>query len=241
MLKEGTLKMRKYYIIILVTIIVCVSTVTGVFLYVQLSNNQQEVETGKINDSITEEEKQSALKDIVFLGDSITEGYVAYEKIDEQQVVHLKGVSANGMFTEQFTYKDYKMYLEDALTAIEPKYLFIGFGMNDLYRTEEEFYAIYKKNIERIQKLIPDTTLVLMSVTPINSSISTNYQVGRLNSQIQRIVNEIGNNSQYVDINSVLADKNGKLSSEYDSGDGIHINGKAYDAIIEYLVENPIE
>ena len=38
MLKEGTLKMRKYYIIILVTIIVCVSTVTGVFLYVQLSN-----------------------------------------------------------------------------------------------------------------------------------------------------------------------------------------------------------
>lgn len=208
----------------------------GVYIYTT-KNSEEIIETDYYNNN-----RQAAatysfnakLDQIVFLGDSITQGYVVYDKLPTTQVIHKKGLSAEGMFTTQMYYMGKQQRLEDILSNFKPKMLYISFGMNDLKKSPEEFYSVYKKNLEKVKQICPNTLLVLISITPINTASYKNETVNEFNKKIEQIANELGKNCYYMNIHELLSDSSGKLKSEYDSGDGIHLNPEAYDVILEF-------
>ena len=161
-------------------------------------------------------------------------GYVTYNKVPVTQVIHKKGLSAEGMFTNNLYYMDDYEGLEDILSNFKPKMLYVGFGMNDLKKSPSEFYEIYKKNIEKLRQLCPNTKIALISITPINSAEFEISKVDEFNVKIKQISQELGNDCFYINIHSLLEDSQGKLKDEYNSGDGIHIKPEAYDVILSY-------
>ena len=165
-------------------------------------------------------------------------GYVTYKKVPYTQVIHKKGLSAEGMFSNNLFYMDDSKKLKDILSNFKPKMLYISFGMNDLKKNPTEFYNIYKNNIEKVRQLCPNTKIALISITPINSSEFDSNKVDEFNKKIKQITNELGNDCYYIDIHSLLEDTKGKLKSEYDSGDGIHLKPAAYDVIINFYKKN---
>ena len=163
--------------------------------------------------------------DIVFLGNSITDG---------------------GEFNELFGRDDVKNrgIRSDIITGVEkrigqvtggrPAKIFLLIGINDISHglNVDELGKRYSRLVRLIREQSPDTRLYIQSVMPINNSFNRykNLQgkektIRDFNKKIQEIANEQG--AEYIDLWPVLQDAGGNLRSEL-TNDGLHLNGRGY-------------
>lgn len=177
--------------------------------------------------------------DIVFLGNSITDGGEFSELFDMPDIKN-RGISSdviNGVADRL-----------DQITDHSPRKIFLLIGINDISHnlTLEELCRRYENLVKSIRKKSPDTRLYLQSVMPINNDFKRYKNLfGKekilkdFNSCIKEIAKR--NNATYIDLWNALADpKTGKLRKEY-TNDGLHLLGDGYTAwadAIRKLVEN---
>lgn len=173
-------------------------------LFEQLPNNQNE---------------------IIFLGDSITDGCNWAELLQDPRIKN-RGIS--GDVTDGV--------LERLGEVIEsqPEKIFLMIGINDLARGKSVDYVLnnIKRLIKVIQKDSPGTETYIQSVLPVNPDfslfpdhISKSQEVTELNHGLIKICNHY--ELQYIDIYSHLADEKQKLSPDY-TNDGLHLTGAGY-------------
>ncbi len=234
------IKVWKSVAVLIITVVISATAVFAVFLYTKsISESRKDPNNNAPIDNLPNKSVTIKFDQIVFLGDSITQGYFTYDKLSIHQTIFKKGMSADGMFSQKLNYLDGEGNLEDILNKYPPKILYIGFGMNDLRKTPEEFYTIYKENIKKIIEICPKAKIALVSITPINTDYSTNENIDSFNKKIKSIADEIGKTKcKYLDVNSLLKDSSGKLDSRYDSGDGMHLGSEGYDVLIEFYKKN---
>ncbi len=227
------------------TLAVSITAVLAVYVYTKSNGGAIEIPfLSGGNHENTGNHGDQKLDQIVFLGDSITQGYVTYEKLPISQVIFLKGLSVEGMLTAQMYHIDQMGKSIDFLREIQPKYLYIGFGMNDLKRTPDEFIELYEERLQEIILACPNTIIGLVSIPPIVDTYSyDNETVNEFNRKIYDLVEEIGRDKcHYINIHNILLNETGsKIDSKYGAGDGIHLNSNAYDVILDYIKNNPID
>lgn len=116
--------------------------------------------------------------DIVFLGDSITDGCEWAELLDNRHVKN-RGISADrsGWLLERI----------DSIIAGRPRKLFLMIGTNDLSVGvgPDEVAGNIRKLIVRFQKRSPQTKLYVQSILPVNAPISRN--IGIITASIRRL------------------------------------------------------
>ncbi len=165
--------------------------------------------------------------DIVFLGNSITDG---------------------GEFSELFGRNDIKnrgirsdvipgvLKRVSLVTDGKPRKIFLLIGINDISHNLSvgELARRYESLVKEIRKKSPQTKLYIQSVMPINNDFKRykglfgrEKTVKSLNAEIERIASE--NGARYIDLWPFLADSNGKLKKSY-TNDGLHLNGPGYKA-----------
>lgn len=111
--------------------------------------------------------------------------------------------------------------------------------------TKIKYKTYYKKLIEDIEKESPNTKIILQSVFPVTKIYSdqnigiTNSGIDKLNEWAKEIAFE--NGLKYLDTQSILKDANGAQFEYYNEKDGVHMNTKAYQAIIEYIRTHAID
>ena len=176
-------------------------------------------------------------KDIVFLGNSITDGGEWNELLTNPRVKN-RGISG-----------DRSSWMLDRLDPIvkgRPKKLFLLIGTNDLAANAsvEEVVANVRKIVERFQAESPRTKLYVQSVFPVNDSFKKyaakhgrhDADIVAVNKGLQAICAEKG--VVYIDLWTPLADENGKLRAEL-TNDGLHLMGEGYivwrDAVMPYV------
>jgi lysophospholipase L1-like esterase len=164
-------------------------------------------------------------KDIVFLGNSITDGG-EWAEIFGMKNIKNRGISA-----------DRAVWLADRLDPIvngQPKKLFLLIGTNDLSAgiSIDEIVDAIDGVVGRFQNESPKTKLYLQSVFPVDvtkeryaKAQDRNEQIVELNSRIAELAAERG--ATYIDIHSALKDSAGNLSEEL-SNDGLHLMGEGY-------------
>lgn len=146
-------------------------------------------------------------------------------------------------------YPDSKEEIEltEAMTKKKPKYILLTFGLNgavgNISKGSDYFKDCYKKLISSLQKASPESVIMLQSCFPISSTMDTSgYSVDAktLNSYID-ITNQwtaqlaYENALPYLNTAEVLKDEDGFLKSQYDSGDGFHLNTEAYRQMLLYM------
>ena len=165
-------------------------------------------------------------KDIIFLGNSITNGGEWAELLGNS---HVKNRGISGDRTDGILDRLH------VITKGKPAKIFLLIGINDLSggRSIEEIARNIDEIAERIKKESPSTQLNLQSVLPLNPKynmftghMKRKNDIPALNALIKDIANRRG--LTYIDLFSeFVAPGTQEMNPDY-SNDGLHLLGKAY-------------
>lgn len=165
--------------------------------------------------------------DIVFLGNSITDGGEFAELFD------MPNIKNRGIRSDIITGVEKRLA---QVTSGHPDKIFLLIGINDVSHghSVDKLSERYERLVRKIREQSPDTKLYIQSVMPINNDFrrykglaGREKTIPAFNERIRRIASD--NNAIYIDLWPALADHNGKLNKQY-TNDGLHLNGAGYRA-----------
>lgn len=132
----------------------------------------------------------------------------------------------------------------EALTALSPERIVLSFGLNGLRAhagEPQKFLSTYRRLIDGIRDLLPESKIILQSVYPVGENTVFSADVATVNREIDRI-NKLLKDAcaswgdvTFIDTAACLRDGSGALSRAYDAGDGIHLTNEAYERILPYF------
>ena len=163
--------------------------------------------------------------DIIFLGNSITDGG---EWAELFQNANCKNRGISGDVT------DGVLNRLETVTKGQPAMIFLMIGTNDLNwgRSNDSIAANLRRIIQRIKAETPRTHLVVQSILPTNDCYglftghTKRYQdVALVNAMLKDIADE--EDVDYLDLYRHFANEEGKMNPEY-SNDGLHLNAAGY-------------
>ena len=158
---------------------------------------------------------------IVFLGNSITEGFDFDRYFTKTKIIN-RGISADHIdgLIERIRY---------SVIDLHPTQLFILVGINDIGTQDADstILANYKKLLEIISTNNPDTKVYIHSILPTTSKWKNcpPEKIVRLNLQIKKIA--LKYKFTWIDIYSLFVNDDSFLNSEF-TDDGLHLNSKGY-------------
>lgn len=208
-------KLKKVFQITLVSILVVITVLSLIGSII----NKSKLESIKAQD-----------ENIVFFGDSITEGYNVKEFFDEYRVVN-SGISGN-------TTKDLINRIDNDLYDYNPSIIIIEIGTNDLRAgiKDEEIINNLKIIIKGIRKNRKNASILIESIYPINRNMCkddwnntspdyTNKHIIELNKKIKKLCKQ--EHIKYIDVFQSLLDEEKNLKEVY-SKDGLHPTDLGY-------------
>ncbi len=166
--------------------------------------------------------------DIVFLGDSITEGG-PWEELFPDLRVRNRGVggdTSEGVLARL-----------DQITRATPAKVFLLIGTNDLFRgaSEDEIVANITEILDRLKQETPDTEVYLQSVLPRAPKYRADIEA--LNARLAEVALEHG--SAWIDLYPAFLDPaTGGIRGEL-SNDELHLLGPGY-ALWKRQIEIPV-
>lgn len=165
--------------------------------------------------------------DIIFLGNSITDGG-NFEELFKREDVKNRGIRSDIIPGVQ-------KRLEQIVKG-HPKKIFLLIGINDVSHghSVDKLAERYETLVNEIRHRSPETRLYLQSIMPINNDYGVYKNLkGKENTIVEfnKRIREIAekNDLEYIDLWPFLADKNGKLNKKY-TNDGLHLTGPGYRA-----------
>lgn len=164
--------------------------------------------------------------DIVFLGNSLTDGCEWAELFDNRHIKN-RGISGDRA--------DWMLRRIDTLLAGHPKKLFLLIGTNDLAagRTPQQIVDDIRRLVERFRTESRWTKIYIQSLLPVNGRVSDRFKRHYAHAaeivETNRLLEALCAEEEifYLDIHSALADENGDLDQAY-TNDGLHLTGAGY-------------
>lgn len=166
--------------------------------------------------------------DIVFLGNSITDGG------EFQELLNMPNVKNRGISSDVISGVEKRTA---QVMLGKPKKLFLLIGINDVSHnlTVKQLATKYERLVKNIRMLSPSTEVYLQSVMPVNndfkrykSLVGKEKTIKAFNKEIERIAK--ANGCMFIDLTPALADPaTGKLRRSF-TNDGLHLTGAGYKA-----------
>ena len=173
-------------------------------------------------------------KDIVMLGNSLTEGGGDWGKRLGKDNVINRGISG-----------DEVMGVYDRLHQIlpgKPAKLFLLIGVNDVSHDLSTDSIVYRidQTLTRIQKESPETKVYLQSLLPINESFNrykrlTNktYQIPEINARLETLAKE--KKITFINLYPLFAEKGTNVLKKELTYDGLHLNDEGYKVWVDAI------
>lgn len=163
--------------------------------------------------------------DIVFLGDSITDG-ARWEELFPGLPVKNRGINAN--LTTNVLER------MDNVVSGHPKAVFLLIGTNDLpwyeRRRDEQILETYEAILRRIKEETPETSVFVQSILPREKSKAD--RIRKLNGDLKQLATRYG--YVYIDLFSHFATPEGMLRPEL-TNDSLHLLSVGYAVWVEIL------
>jgi lysophospholipase L1-like esterase len=163
--------------------------------------------------------------DIVFLGDSITDG-ARWDELFPGLPVKNRGINAN--LTTNVLER------MDNIVAGHPRAIFLLIGTNDLpwyeRRRDEQILETYEAILRRIKEDTPETSVFVQSILPREKSKAE--RIKRLNEELKKLAIRYG--YVYIDLFSHFATPAGAIRPEL-TNDSLHLLSVGYAVWVEVL------
>lgn len=177
--------------------------------------------------------------DVLFIGDSRTDGLSLYSPLGKADYFANKGVTVFDLF--DITDKSGQKKLETLLQEKTYGKIYIMLGINEIGYDFRSVISQYSKVLDRLKELAPDSILVIqasLSITKEKSQATwylTADRIHELNEMQSGLAD--GEKVFYLDANEIFCDEAGYLRDEL-SGDGVHLYAKEYAAWAAWMCEN---
>jgi lysophospholipase L1-like esterase len=168
---------------------------------------------------------KTSKKDIIFLGNSITD-YFEWNEYFDNEYIRNRGIAGDVTFG----------VLErlDPIIQGQPKKVFILIGINDISRNVPATVVIgnIQKMADRIQAGSPKTKIYIHTLLPVNNSFTPrahfnkDEQIAQVNEGIRKMGKD--NKVTIIDFHNKFLDAEGKLEASL-TYDGLHLNMKGYE------------
>lgn len=162
-------------------------------------------------------------KDIVFVGNSITNGAEWHELFNNKRIKNrgISGDTAEGILNRIST-----------ITGGKPKKIFLMIGVNDLIRgnSPDSVAMTIEKIVVKIKHDTPKTKIYLQSVLPANRNFKGNVlRQGAVRGMNERLIKiAVEQQVTYIDLFSHFTLENGSGINPKYSNDGLHLMGESY-------------
>jgi lysophospholipase L1-like esterase len=162
--------------------------------------------------------------DIVFLGDSLTEGFDLQHYF---KIPNIKNRGLSGDTTYEVRYR-----LEEIVNA-KPARLFLMIGINDFLQGEDEITILNNISLilEEFRQKSPATELFVQSLLPVNETVllsdeNLNLYIFSINDNLRHLCHKLS--IRYLDLYTDFLNSQGQLDSKY-TYDGLHLSPEGYD------------
>jgi len=181
----------------------------------------------KENSEIIAKKDKMWEKQIVMLGDSITEGFNLKKAFPDKPFVN-RGIVADHI--EWLDKKGILYRISPELLAPKPSHIFILIGINDLGDSDTKidyFISRYKAVLDNLKENYPDAKIFIQSLFPTRGRYARlNNAVLKFNSSLKELADKL--KMSYIDLHSLLKDEKGELKEGF-TMDGLHIKEPAYE------------
>ena len=189
----------------------------------------------------TEKMDSDYFKSIYFIGDSRTVAMGKYHYVSRDRIFAQNGLNHVDAETNAFLTMDgQNVTIAQAVGSAKPDVAVISFGVNGIaWIDESKFMEEYQKLLDMLVAASPDTRYIIQSIYPVSNECAqkdsrlSNDKIDRYNQGLYDLAAK--NHMYYLSTSDVLKAGDGSLLCEYDSGDGLHLNGTAYAAIFQYI------
>lgn len=182
--------------------------------------------------------------DVLFLGDSRTEGFHLYSGLKTGSYLYATGATVESVFTKSVNTPVGKLPMLDALARMDCGKIYVMLGVNELgWNGTDIFRNQTAKMIQRIQADHPDATIVIQSILPVSAkqdakgSYVNNQRINAYNQVLQELAEEYG--LVYLNVAEAVSDENGYLRADWNF-DGVHLNKAGCQAWLDYLRTHPV-
>lgn len=174
------------------------------------------------------EKENDELKNIVLLGDSLTEGFDVKKYFPNRRVLN-RGIVADHVGLGE---RGILKRLDSSVFDCNPSHVFLLIGVNDLGDDNspeaiEKIAKGYREICSSIMEKAPGVKPYLESCLPTGKKYARlNESVNELNKRIKKIADDM--NLTYIDLHSLLKDEKGELKEEF-TPEGLHLKPEAYE------------
>jgi lysophospholipase L1-like esterase len=174
-------------------------------------------------------EQNAVYRNVVLLGDSITEGFDVPTYFPGRRVIN-RGIGGDviGNALPEEDHRGVLRRLDESVFHSAATDVFLMIGINDLGsgREPEVMAEGYRDLLQQLKSQAPLVRVHVQSLLPTRGEFAKhNAPVLDFNQRIKKLAEEFG--YDYLDIHRLMADDQGELKAEY-TGDGLHLNAEAY-------------
>jgi lysophospholipase L1-like esterase len=169
-------------------------------------------------------------KNVVLLGDSITEGFTVSKYFPDRHVLN-RGIGAD-IIGNQLPESDHRGILrrmDESVFDTNPSDVFLLIGINDLGmgHKPDVIEAGDREILQQIKKKAPTVRVHIQSLLPTRGSSygKHNPNVIDVNHRLQKLAKEF--DYDYIDLHSKMADDKGELKKDF-TADGLHLKAPGY-------------
>lgn len=221
-----------------------------------ISEQEQQVLTLQVVNSMMESEKQGKVQrfrylnpyvkkgQIVFAGSSLMEQFPIHEFLqdfDLPYIIYNRGIGG-------YTTAEMLKVMDVCIYDLAPRAIFLNIGTNDLNGpeyTQEGLMERLEEILKGIRSHLPDAKLYLLAYYPINPEVETspfikevfryrtNERIRAANEGVQSLAKAY--NATYLDLNKNIQDANGNLKAEF-TVEGMHMYANGYKAVLDQLL-----
>ncbi|NTW58953.1 MAG: GDSL family lipase [Nitrospirae bacterium] len=169
-------------------------------------------------------------KNLVFIGDSLTEWYDWQERFPDCRVLNL-GIS--GETVEELL--DRRDHIRSRIES--PDIIFLMTGINNILSERYEITGPYAEVVRNLATWYKGAKVVVQSLLPVDMPWIKNDTIRTINRHLAAIARE--HTVEYLDVYSSFVDENGSPKPGLLSDDGVHLASKGYEVwakvVEEYL------
>lgn len=177
---------------------------------------------------------------IFMVGDSISVGIVNYGFLQPENVFAQIGLTPSSVMTTDID----EVNVYDKALALEPEYICIMLGTNGLSYLSLD-YMTHKMDefIDALRQTCPEAGIVLISIPPVTEEHAAEKpenleNISEYNRSIEALAEE--KSVIFVDLFSLLQNREGYLADTFAENDGLHFKYEAYPVLLS-AVQSAIE
>ena len=174
-------------------------------------------------------EQNENLKNVVLLGDSITEGFEVAKYFPGRRILN-RGIGADviGNAMSADDPRGVLQRLDESVFDCAATDVFILIGINDLNtgRNVDTMEAGYRELLKRLRERLPALGIHVQSVLPTRGQhAKQNAPVAAFNERLKKLAEEF--KCDWIDLHALMRDDKGELKAEF-TNDGLHLTESAY-------------